>query len=628
MRGRFPSSSNFGSMLALLIGMAARPSWAAHAKEGVLLAMKANASTCIDESLPPAKRISSCTAILDLAAGQASSARDPMTRVAAVIYVARAGAFQQQGDEQKALEDLSAAVKEDPKSELPWLALGNFYMKKSDYMRALENYERAEQIAPKDPVAYDDRGAALVFLRRNEEAVAAFSRALALDRADTSALSNRATVYLRSDRPDLAIADLTEVIRAEPANAKAFYSRGTAHERANELDKAVEDYRSAARLEPSFIPAYEALGEALAKKDPHAALVELNEAIRRDPQSPALRSRAILYLSLRQYEPALRDFDAAIANDGSDNITYLDRGVTEQQLGDLQDAIRDYTRSLELETTAPALIDRGIAYARLGEPEKARTDFDAALALEPRNVPALIGRADANYALGLATQDPKRLAASLKDYTQVLKASPRNAAAYFVRGNVYFDLEDYAAAYGDYSESLAIDANQPAALFNRSLAAEHLGRSADAARDRGAARALDASIGAGAAAATREATVAATQTEYASPRNTPDEPRVAFAAGRAVPAGHQIEQVTVQGHHEEERICEKASTVGSRIAHNRCYTQQQLEEERRKSRQLVEDISRVNLSGVNIPLECGLSGAQCFGFSNTNGAQASNPFGH
>jgi len=66
--------------------------------------------------------------------------------------------------------------------------------------------------------------------------------------------------------------------------------------------------------------------------------------------------------------------------------------------------------------------------------------------------------------------------------------------------------------------------------------------------------------------------------------------------------------------------------VGSRIAHNRCYTQQQLEEEREATRRLKDDISRVNASGVNIPLECGLAGTQCFGFSNSNGAAAGNPF--
>jgi len=616
MSKRSRSTSICSCALAALIGLTARASWAEHAKEGFLVAMKANASTCIDESLPPAKRIPSCTRILDLATEQAASGAI-LTRLAAVIYVARANALHELGDDQGALEDLNAATKEDTKNELPWLALGNFYMKKSDYGRALENYERAQKLAPQDPVIYDDRGAALVLLRRNEEAVADFNRALALNRADTSALSNRATVYLRTERPELAIVDLTEVIRAEPANTKAIYARGTAYEQRNALDQAVEDYRSAARLDPSFIPAYEALGEILARRDPQAALAEFGEAIRRDPQSPALRSRAILYLSLRQFEPALKDFDAAIANDGSDNITYLDRGVTEQQLGDLKDAIKDYTRSLELETTAPALIDRGSAYTRSGDPKKALTDFDAALAIEPKSLPALIGRADANYAL--SAEDPKRLAGSLKDYTQVIAAAPKYAAAYFVRGNVYFDLKEYAAAYSDYSESLTLDANQPAALFNRSLAAEHLGHSADAAKDRRAARELDASIDAD-ATRTRAAAITTTRTEYASPRSAPDEPQVAFAAGRAAPTdASQLEHVTVQGHHPDERVCEKAAAVGSRIAHNRCYTQQQLDAARENKRLLIEQVQRWSGIGV-MPSMCGgamagTGGSSCFGVS-------------
>jgi tetratricopeptide (TPR) repeat protein len=613
---RSPASLS-STALAVLIGLAAQPSGPARAQQvgqdlNDYLAVRANAPSCIDQSVPAAKRIRSCTVIIDLAAHGSMTAR---MRIAE-IYVARATALQQKGDDEAALRDLETATNKDPRDDLPWIGLGNFYMAKSDYSLALESFDHAVRVGRKDPVAYDDRGAALVAMRRHDEALADFNQALASDPHDTTALSNRATLYLASDRAELAISDLTSLIRMVPGDARAFYNRGTAYERSNEPDKAVEDYRSAARLQPSFAPSYEALGRVLAKRDPQTALAELTEAIRRDPQSPALRSRAILYLSLKQFEPALRDFDQAIASDGSDNIAYLDRGVAEQELGDLKDALADYTRSIELDTTVPALADRGSAYARLGEREKARADFDAALAIEPNNVAALIGRADANYAL--VAQDPKRLAASLEDYTRVIEAAPKNAAAYFVRGNIHFDLKDFAAAYSDYSESLALDPNQPTTLFNRSLAAEHLGHPADAAKDRRAAHALDASIIAGAPTGTRHAAAIATEIEYAAPRSTSEEPGVAFATPRAASgrtstsasASPPLQEVTIEGYRRivvngEERYCQTESTLGSHIEKSTvCLTEHQLEREREDSQYFIRQIQRSGGIGVR-PTMCG-----------------------
>ncbi|MGH8261408.1 MAG: tetratricopeptide repeat protein, partial [Steroidobacteraceae bacterium] len=165
-------------------------------------------------------------------------------------------------------------------------------------------------------------------------------------------------------------------------------------------------------------------------------------------------------------------------------------GAAKARLGRLDDAVQDYSRSIELSSSPAAHLDRGIAYARLLRPEKALADFDAVLSIDPNDVPALLGRADANHVR-------KRLAASLDDYARVIATDPRNATAYFKRGNVHFDLREFAAAFSDYSESLRLEPKQPVALYNRALAAQHLGRLKEAARDRRRALALDPALARG-----------------------------------------------------------------------------------------------------------------------------------
>ncbi len=442
-----------------------------------------NGRECADQSLPIPKRISSC----DMAIWKTKHGASVENTELAKVYVARAVALQQNRDDQAAIKDFNTAGKLDGTNPRPWLGLGNLYAAKADYLQAFANYDRALNIAPDDPVIYDNRGTALESMGRHEEAIVDFSRAIVLDPQDTSAYSNRATVYRATKRMGLAIADLTEVIRADPSDGLAYYDLGTAHELSGEFDKARADYREAVRRLPSYAPASAALGRLDSKDDPQLALAEFGAAIRLDPKSPALRARALLYLSLAQPERALPDLDRVIANDASDAIAWANRGVTKAKLGDFAGAIADCTRAMELSPTVANRVNRGDAYATLHRDDEALADFDMALQSEPRNVPALLGRANADYS-------SKRLTAALDDYTRLIDADPHGAMAYFRRGNIHLDLKEFDLAFADYTQSLKLDPNQPVALVNRSIAAARLGRRGEAANDQRQALALDPAI--------------------------------------------------------------------------------------------------------------------------------------
>jgi tetratricopeptide (TPR) repeat protein len=469
-----------GAALALLV-LAAQPSGSmaddlSDSLFSDFVMKRENLQICFDQKQPPSKRLSSCTQILDKENLQKNEYR--------MVYVARAQIYRKSGDDRAALQDLNAAVKIDPKSGQAWVARGTYYLSKTDYSAAMEDFNTAVKLSPKDPVGYDNRGIGFISMGKPEAAIADFTRAIALDPHDMSAYSNRATAGLATGKLEQVIADLTEVIRVEAANGMAYYNRGTAYDREGKTDQALDDYRITVRLLPSFAPAFAALGRLLKDKDPDAAVSEMTEAIRLDPRSPALRSRATLYLSMGRLDQALVDFNQAIANNGSDAIAYLDRGVAKEKLGRLQDAIRDYSRSFELSPSIAVQVNRGNAYALLQQPDQALADFNAALATEPRNLLALLGKANAHYA-------QKRRVESLEDYTRVIQVDPNNVIAYFKRGNVHLDLQEFAAAFSDYSASLRLDPNQAVALYNRAIANGRLGRRKEAADDRRRALALD-----------------------------------------------------------------------------------------------------------------------------------------
>jgi tetratricopeptide (TPR) repeat protein len=337
---------------------------------------------------------------------------------------------------------------------------------------------------------YVGRGVALSAADKGDEAIADFTHAISLDPKNLNAYENRASLSLAAGHFGQAIADMTVVIHEQPANGLAFYYRGLAYERSGNSADALNDYRSSMRLLPAFAPTAAALGRLLKDADPTAALAELSAAVQLDPNSPALRSRATLYLSLGRFEDARHDYDKVIENDASDDIAYANRGVANEKLGDLNSAVRDYSRSIELKATTATYVNRGNVYEQLKQPQQALADFNAALDSDPKNFPALVGKAGAEYVLNLRV-------ASLDDYTRVIDANPKDAIAYLKRGNLHLDLREFAAALSDYSNAVRLDPEQASALYNKSIAEGRLGRHADALTDRRKALSLDPSIAGG-----------------------------------------------------------------------------------------------------------------------------------
>jgi tetratricopeptide (TPR) repeat protein len=337
----------------------------------------------------------------------------------------------------------------------------------------------------------DLRANALTVLGRCDEAIADYTQALELNRGDLVAFASRSNLVLDKTpgRTILIESDLGAGVRKDWAEGMDFYNKGVQFESHGEFDRAIDAYRKAVGFVPSFARAHSDLGRLLKAKDPSAALEQLTDAIQLDPWIPgaaAFKARVTLNLSLGRLEPALEDLNQIILRDDKDGVAYLDRGSIKERQGRLDGALADYGRSIEIAPSASAYFNRANAYVQMEEPDWALADFSACLAMDPKNVAALMGRADLNYA-------NRRFAESRDDYTRLIAAQPKNADLIFKRGNVYFDMGNFAAAYRDYSASLVLDPNQPDVLYNRAVTAERMGSRKDAESDRQRARALTAS---------------------------------------------------------------------------------------------------------------------------------------
>lgn len=129
-----------------------------------------------------------------------------------------------------------------------------------------------------------------------------------------------------------------------------------------------------------------------------------------DPDNVVVRrDRAGAYLTGGSYDYAIRDYDVLLQQQQQLTVQqqidfYYNRGCAHLAAGQLDNAIADFTASIQLKETGPlaymAFNNRGIAYAKKGDYTKALVEFNSAIAINGNDALAYKNRALAYKKLG------------------------------------------------------------------------------------------------------------------------------------------------------------------------------------------------------------------------------------
>ncbi len=177
-------------------------------------------------------------------------------------------------------------------------------------------------------------------------------------------------------------------------------------------------------------------------------------------------------------EGALDAFSVAIAaNPDGASIPYYYRGLVYIEEGQVNEAIDDFTKAVEIDSHFPqAYAARGTAYLMISRPAKAAEDFNKALQLDPKNATTYVNRARAYMGLQMNEE-------AEADLDRAIELDPKLVAAYFNRGVLRMLNQDTEKALEDFNQCIAINPNTPAPYFNRAVAYIELGDKKAAATD-------------------------------------------------------------------------------------------------------------------------------------------------
>ena len=155
----------------------------------------------------------------------------------------------------------------------------------------------------------------------------------------------------------------TKVIELNLKNSGAYHNRGLSKHYLKDYDGAIKDYKEAIKIDPNYAYSYGALG--LSKhylKDYDGAIKYYNEAIRLNPSiSETYNNRGAVKYDLsntkeknseeynKLIKEAIEDYNEAIRLNPNYSESYYNRGLAKLQLRKIEEAIKDFIKSYELD---------------------------------------------------------------------------------------------------------------------------------------------------------------------------------------------------------------------------------------------------------------------------------------
>jgi tetratricopeptide (TPR) repeat protein len=306
-----------------------------------------------------------------------------------------------------------------------------------------------------------------------EQSIAYFSRELARSPHDGDAYWTRGRLREIRGEDDLALADFDSAIMIQPARADFYLRRSLLLLRRHALDRALSDCDTAIKLEPKASGAWVVSARIRLLMGEHQlALADLDQALRLDPikspgsSPPAALAAPGLVLGVDMAKDEESRSSEPAANTAAEPMTpsgLLARGLRAFGQKEYDQAIADFTAAIRLDPkNVHAYSGRAQAWAKKHYRDRETADFTEAIRLDPKNVNYLVARGDSWGARGRHDE-------AIADYDLAIQTEPGNPALYLARGNEWRRHLKLDLALDDYNRAIQLSPNDIQAYICRAL---------------------------------------------------------------------------------------------------------------------------------------------------------------
>lgn len=177
----------------------------------------------------------------------------------------------------------------------------------------------------------------------------------------------------------------------------------------------------------------------------------------------------------KQYEQAISAYDEAIEAGNDLARAYAGRGHAYNALRHFDEAVSDYTASLEYDRVSEVLASRCNAFRMLAETTRAIDDCNAAVELDPKN-------AHAHMALAALYLEQNNIDQARAEASTAQELDPESANAHYVLAQVEVVVGNLEAAAAALSKCIELDQSEIVCYWERGFIYYSLGK-VDQARE-------------------------------------------------------------------------------------------------------------------------------------------------
>jgi len=349
----------------------------------------------------------------------------------------------------------------------------------NNYQDSIINYSKIIVMDPTDDLAWFNRGITKLKIQDFSGAIVDLSKSLELYSEDANAYYFRSVAkYNQEDFPG-AVSDILKAIELDPRLKANNRDKDPIYEGINNYIKTIIQYKKAIEYNLWDTDAYQerARLKELAR-DFYGAITDYTKIIGMDSCNVGayFKRGYIKDFHLKDHIGALEDFDSALKIVPEAAEIYLHRADTKQSLNDLEGAISDYSKIIELfdledpeEKEDPdfyyemAYYGRGYIKEKLNDYQGAIDDYSAAIKLNAYSFFGYSGR-------GSAKIEIRDYIGAITDCTKAIKIDRRDARAYNFRGKAKIEVKDYKGAISDLNKAIKLNPTLTELYFNRGVA--------------------------------------------------------------------------------------------------------------------------------------------------------------
>ena len=416
-----------------------------------------------------------------------------------------------------------------------------------DFFGAMSDYNYAIEIDPDNSAAYFNRGLLRYEVKDLEKAEQDMTQVLRLNPENVHAYFNRGLIELEEGKNKEALADFRIIERKYPRFYPIYYAMAEAERNLGNNRQAAAMVHKGEELVAGYVhdpeknpldrPAIAASqtnsvnrnGEIEDESETEVMerfnhLVTISQATEQNlsynekikgrvqdrnvnvEMEPSYALTIALHSeTLKSLSNYFRELDDLNQMKVLNKTIYLSPGLETAEYGGMMGELFDISSQLEARNgnnmrPADNLL-LGIVQTMLRNYPAALKSLDDAIAINPQFTVAYMARGFARYANALSdmkiSKESKNeeeafldrnayttlLQEALDDYNKVLSLNPRVVYAWFNKGNIYYEAQDYTSAMQAYSEAIKIDPEFGEAYFNRGLAYLNAGNKSQAFSD-------------------------------------------------------------------------------------------------------------------------------------------------